>query len=236
MQLFIAKNKKFVDKIAFRVIKKQILKKPGTLIGFAVGKTTDGLYKLISKDVINHRNHWSRLKVFQIDEKVSVSPDSKISFNYEMRKELKELLKVVSSKNVFLIDGTKKPKKTINEAYKFIKKNKGVDLIILGLGPEYDPHIAYNTSGRSSLGSRMRVVRLHPKTIKQRNIYKGITLGIKDILECKQALLIAYGKDKAKSLKLALRGKVDTKKASSSALQLHKNLFVVVDKEASKLM
>ena len=238
MQLVIAKNKKIGDKKAFEVIKNQILKKPSSLIGLASGKTTDGLYKLISKDVSNHPKRWKNVKVFQIDEKLGVYFNSKDSFNFEIRNELKSLFKIIDPKNIFLMDGTQNPKKTIKNAYKFIKKNKGIDLIILGLGPEYDPHIAYNTSGKSSLDSRMRVVKLHPKVGACRSkpiqrITKGITLGIKDILGAKKVLLIAYGKEKAKSIKLAFGEKVNTKRASASALQLHRNLTVVVDKNAA---
>lgn len=176
--------------------------------------------------------------MFQIDEKIGISADSPHGFNFEIRKELKALLKITRRKNIFLIDGTKKPKDTIKEGYKFIRQNKGIDLIILGIGPAYDPHIAYNTTGRSPLNSGFRVVTLHPKvgtccSTSLQRITKGITLGIKDILDCKNILLIACGKEKAKSLKLALLGKVDTKRASASALQLHKNLIVVADKDAA---
>lgn len=231
MKLFIAKSKSLGDKKAFEVVKKQILQKPDSTIGVAVGKTTDNLYKLISNNVRKNPKLWKKLKLFQIDEKLGISPESPLSFNFEVRQELNELLKILDKKNVFLINGLINPKKTIKDAYKFIKKSKGIDLVILGLGPKYDPHIAYNTTGKSNLNSRMRVVELHPMTCN----VKGITLGIKDILETKKALLIAYGKDKAKSLKLALHRKVDMKKASASALQLHKDLYVVVDKEASRL-
>lgn len=243
MDLHITKNKKVGDKKAFQIIKKQVLRKPDLLIGFAAGITTDNLYKLISENVRKAPKMWRKVRVFQIDETLDITPDSPLSFNHEIKRELKNLIKILPKKNIFLMDGTKEPKKTIKESYNFIKKNKGFDLIILGLGPTYDPHIAYNTSGRSPLTSRMRTVKLHPKTvrsllkkqekIKFQPIEKGITLGIKDILESKKALLIAYGKDKAKSLKLALINKVDTKKASASALQLHKNLIVVVDKKAA---
>ncbi len=259
MKLFIVKNKTAGNKKAFEILKKQVIKKPDSLIGLAVGKTTDGVYKLISRDVARNPRTWKKVKLFQIDEKLGIAPSIRISFNYEIRKELKGLFKIIYPKNIFLIDGTENPKTTIKKAYKFIHRNKGVDFLILGIGPEYDPHIAYNTTGKSSLNSKMRVVNLHPKVLdviarrlekptKQshnvleiasplaRNDVKGITIGIKDILESKKVLLIAYGKAKAKSMKLAFKRRVDTTKASASGLQLHKNLAVVVDKEAGKYL
>ncbi len=247
MKLFITKNEKEGDKKAFEIIKRQVKKKPNSLIGLAVGKTTDGLHKLISKDSKKNPKVWEKIKVFQIDENLSVSTKSKISFNYEVSTELKDLFKILNKENIFLIDGTLDPKKTIKSAYSFIRKNKGFDLITLGIGPEFDPHIAYNTTGKSLINSKMRVVNLHPKISKKlyekmgNNLNsmiptKGITLGIKDILTSKEVLLIAYGKDKAKPISLAFNGKVNMKKASASALQLHKNLHVVLDKPASLLL
>lgn len=235
MKIFVGKDKKSGDKEAFRIIKKQIQKNPASLIGLAVGKTTDGLYKLINKSAIKHPAFWRNVKLFQIDENLGFGPDSHLSFNYEIKRELNPLFKILNKKNIFLIDGRKKPKTTIQEAHRFIKRNKGIDLIILGLGPEYDPHIAYNTSGKSSLNSKMRVVELHPLISKKLATKAGITLGIKDILDTKKALLLAYGKDKAKSLKLALK-KVNMKKASASALLLHNDLTIVIDNEAAMLM
>lgn len=236
MKMFIEKNKKTADRKAFEIVKKQVLSNPDMLLGLAVGKTTDNLYKLISQHAKNNPEFWKRIKIFQIDEKLGISPKSKASFNNELKSELRLLFKLLKKENIFLIDGTKKPKNIIKEGYKFIKKNKEIDLIILGLGPEYDPHIAYNTTGKSSINSRMRVVNLHPKIAREIKTRKGITLGIKDILKTKKVILLAYGKNKAKSLKLAFlpTSKVDMKKASASALSLHKNLHVVVDKHAAK--
>lgn len=241
-KILITKDKKSGDKKAFEIIKNQILKKPDSLIGLAAGKTIDGLYNLISGDAAKNPNKWKKVKLIQIDENLGVKSDSPISFNHEIRTKLKLLFKIVNPKNVFLMDGLKDPKETIKKANTFIKKNKGIDLIILGIGPEYDPHIAYNTTGKSSLDSRMRVVDLHSKTVEKikaskgtpwRAPTKGITLGIQDILKAKKALLIAYGKEKAKSIQLAFGDKkVNIKKASASALLLHKNLTIVLDKEA----
>ena len=243
MKVFIVKNKGAGDKKAFEIIKSQIIKKPDSLFGLAVGKTTDGLYKLISKDAVKNPNLWEKVKLFQIDEYFGIGPDSTLSFNKEIKRELSSLLKTLKKKNIFLIDGRKNPSQTIKEAYDFIKRNNGFDLIILGIGPKYDPHIAYNTTGKSALNSRMRVIDLHPRVAsviarhgKLTMTYKGITIGIQDILKSKKVLLIAYGKEKTKSIKLAFKGKVDTKRASASALQLHKDLNIVIDKAAGRFL
>lgn len=238
MKFFIEKDISKADKKAFEIIQEQIKLKSDSLIGLAVGKTTDGLHKLISKDAAKNPKRWSKLKLFQIDEYLGISPYSDLSFNKEIKRELKSLLKILKKKNLFLIDGRKSPSQTIKEAYSFIKRNGGFDLITLGIGSEYDPHIAFNTTGKSSLNSKMRVVDLHPRVVRARHgvPQRGITLGIKDILEAKKVLLIAHGKEKTKSIQKAFSRKVNLKRASASALQLHKNLFAIVDKEVGKYL
>ena len=190
MRLFISKNKKSGDKKAFKLIKEQILRKKDALIGLAVGKTTDSLYSLISKDVTKNKQSWKKVKLFQIDENLGIPSSSPLSFNYEIRKELSNLFKIVNPKNIFLIDGRDKPHITIKKAYKFLKLHGGIDLLILGIGPEYDPHIAYNTTGKSSLDSKMRMVELHPTVRACRGKPYGITIGIKDILNAKKIAII----------------------------------------------
>ena len=229
MKLFILKNKKAGDKKAFEIIKKQVKTKPNSLIGLAAGKTTDSLYKLISKDVLNYPKAWVKSKIFQIDEKLG--KDSRKSFSHELQQELKPLFKILSPENIFLMDGNKNPKLTIKNAKHFLKEK--IDFLILGIGPEYDPHIAYNTKGQTNLKSSIRVINLHVVGSPSRGAQiRGITIGIKEILASKKILLLAYTKKKADSLHLAFNGKVDIKNVPASALQLHKNLFIVIDKDA----
>ena len=112
MKLFILDNKKQANKKAFLIIQKQILKKPNSLIGLAAGKTTDGLYKLISKNAKASPNKWKKLKLLQIDENLDFSPDSPKSFNFEIRQELRDLIKLIKKGNVFLMDSTRSTKET----------------------------------------------------------------------------------------------------------------------------
>lgn len=234
----VLKNKALGDKKAFEIIKKQLKVKPDSLIGLASGKTTDGLYMLISRDITKNKKFWSQVKLIQIDENYGMGKNSSFSFNFELRHELKPLIKILKEENVFFIDGKLLATRTIKKAYDFINKNNGIDLIILGIGQSYDAHIAYNTCGFSSLNSKMRLVKLHPEEIKKikakskATIKYGLTLGIMDILNSKKVLLIAYGKEKVDSLSMAFKKKVNLKKATASALQLHNDVEVVLDKDA----
>ena len=61
---------------------------------------------------------------------------------------------------------------------------------------------------------------------------RGITLGIRSIMNARRLLLIAKGSEKAAIVSMALKGPVDPA-VPASVLQLHPNLQVILDGEAA---
>ena len=114
----------------------------------------------------------------------------------------------------------------------------GVDLQILGIGS--DGHIAFNEPG-SSLGSRTRLKTLTSETVRDNARFFGsaervprlaITVGVGTILESRCCLLLAIGTSKAAAIRDAVEGPV-TAQVTASALQLHREVIVVLDKAAA---
>ena len=66
-------------------------------------------------------------------------------------------------------------------------------------------------------------------------IHKGITLGLKHLLESKKVLLLANGNKKADVIIKAVEGEV-TNLFPASIMQMHLNGFVMVDEEAASLL
>ncbi|WP_409300235.1 6-phosphogluconolactonase [Peribacillus sp. SCS-155] len=64
------------------------------------------------------------------------------------------------------------------------------------------------------------------------SLEKGITLGIKTILQAKQVILMADGKKKADIIEKTVKGPV-TNKVPSSVLKEHRNAELMVDAEAA---
>jgi glucosamine-6-phosphate deaminase len=119
-----------------------------------------------------------------------------------------------------------------------IRKAGGVDLLIAGVGA--NGHIAFNEPG-SSFTSRTRVVNLSPQTVANARQYfaadaevprRAITVGIATILEARRILLLASGAGKAEAVKRGLQGPV-SESLPASALQLHPNVTVILDKAAA---
>jgi len=120
---------------------------------------------------------------------------------------------------------------------KEIERAGGIDLLVLGIGG--NGHVGFNEPGSVFL-SRTRAVDLTAETIANARQHFGsepvparaITMGIATILDARKILLIASGSSKAQVVQEALYGRM-SEAVPGSALQLHGDVVVVLDKEAS---
>jgi glucosamine-6-phosphate deaminase len=60
----------------------------------------------------------------------------------------------------------------------------------------------------------------------------AITMGVGTILESRRCLMLAFGKSKAEAIAATVEGPV-TAQVTASALQLHRDVVVIVDEEAA---
>jgi glucosamine-6-phosphate deaminase len=123
--------------------------------------------------------------------------------------------------------------------YEELILNRGpIDVQILGIGR--NGHIAFNEPG-SSRFSRTRMVDLSEETIKDNSRFfdnindvprQALTMGIGTILETKEIILVANGKNKAEAVGKALEGSI-TEDLPASFLQDHPEVTFIVDEEAA---
>jgi len=227
--------------VAARMVRRQLLKKPNSVIGFATGSTPIGMYKEL---VCLHREEgldFSKAITFNLDEYLDLSPLHEQSYRYFMDHHLFNHVHI-DPKNIHV------PYGHVEDVERFclwyeqeIERHGGIDLQILGIGA--DGHIAFNEPG-SSLGSRTRLKMLTDQTIQDNARFFDnpedvprfvITMGVGTILEANEIIMLADGAKKADIVAQALEGPV-TAQVTASALQLHRQVSVVLDAEAgSKL-
>jgi glucosamine-6-phosphate isomerase len=143
-----------------------------------------------------------------------------------------------SAENLCFFDGessdlTRECKKTDD----FIKKNGPVDMILLGAG--MNGHLGLNEPG-TSFDLYSHIVNLDDTTKKvgqkyfsgKVNLSKGITLGLKYIMESKTVFLQISGSRKASIVKKLVNSEITTA-LPASALKGHKNAFLLLDKQAA---
>jgi 6-phosphogluconolactonase/glucosamine-6-phosphate isomerase/deaminase len=68
---------------------------------------------------------------------------------------------------------------------------------------------------------------------ENRQITKGITLGIADIMEARHVILLVSGSKKAAIVQQVLEGEI-SEQIPASLLRRHKNFSVYLDKEAAR--
>jgi len=224
---------------AARIVANAITKKPDLRLGLATGSTPLGMYRELVR--LHREEHLdvSKIVTFNLDEYLGLRPDHPQSYHRYMWQNLFDHVNI-SPENVHIPDGT--PGNDY-ESYcaqyeESIRQAGGIDLQVLGIGT--GGHIGFNEPA-SSFASRTRVKTLTRKTIDDnRRLFSAeeevpecaITMGIGTILEARKILLLATGPTKALAVAKAIEGPI-TSSVSASALQLHRDVTLVLDEDAA---
>lgn len=237
--LVIVKNN--YDKLsneAARVIADRLKKKPNLVLGLATGSTPLGLYQELIRMYNYEGLDFSKVTTFNLDEYVGLPPSHDQSYHYFMQKNFFDSVNI-DPRFIHVPHGMAKDMVQFCDWYEErIKSFGGIDVQVLGIGA--NGHIAFNEPG-SSLGSRTRIKTL-TKTTRDDNkrFFKNvnevpkyaITMGVGTIMDAKELLLVASGNGKSDAISAAVEGPI-TAMCPASIIQMHKEAFVIIDKEAS---
>ena len=236
MEVIVTKNYAEMSALAARMIEQQLLRKPNSVLGLATGSTPIGTYKELIRLHKEKGLDFSQVVSFNLDEYLGLSPSHPQSYRYFMDEHLFKHVNQPGG-NIHVPYGHAESVLEFCDWYeRQIAEAGGIDIQILGIGA--DGHIAFNEPG-SSLGSRTRLKTLTQQTIgdnarffdSQDEVPQfAITMGVGTILEAKQIILLANGAKKAKIVAEAIEGPV-TSQVTASALQLHRDVVVLVDAE-----
>lgn len=239
MKVIIEENSDKVARAVADRFEQLIERKPYALVCIAGGHSTVQVMQTISTDAEEGKFNAKELKFISLDEWVGLGPEDAGSCIYDVGKYFLKPLGIERGERMYFFDGTSNDlEQECGKAMEFIEKNGGIDLIVLGVG--MNGHIGFNEPG-SSFDSNVRVVELDEtsKTVgvkyfeKNYELKQGITLGMQQVLDTKEAILIAIGNAKSEILYEALVQDV-TPEIPASILQLHKNSVIYADKEAVK--
>lgn len=186
-------------------------------IALPTGNTPIGMYLELKKKNID----WGEITVFMLDVNYPqdpADPDSFYSF----------CLKYLPTKQFNILNSqTKNPDKECAEYEAKIAAAGGLDLAVLGIGP--NGHIAYNEPG-TSFDSLTHLAKLDQQKFKF-----GLTMGIKTIMAAKKIILLAKGAAKAEIIKRAIEGPV-SESCPASVLQTHADVTWLLDPAAASLL
>lgn len=238
MRVIIESNAVGVARRAAKIVAQLIRRKPRCVLGLATGSTPQGTYGELIRLRAETELDFTQVVTFNLDEYVGLGPDHPQSYRYFMQQSLFNDINI-KPENTHIPDGLATDFEDYCEKYEQqIRDVGGIDLQILGIGT--DGHIAFNEPG-SSLGSRTRLKSLTSETIQDNARFFGdmdrvprlaITVGVGTILESRRCLLLAIGSSKAAAIRNAVEGPV-TAQVTASALQLHREVIVVLDEAAA---
>jgi glucosamine-6-phosphate deaminase len=238
MEIIVAETTEQMSQTAARIVRSVLNTKPNAVLGLATGSTPLGLYRELVRMHREEGLDFSQVTTFNLDEYVGLPKNHPQSYHYFMHENLFRHIDI-PRQNVYIPMGTTDNYAAFCAWYEQrIVECGGIDLQILGVGS--DGHIAFNEPS-SSLGSRTRIKTLARQTIEDNArffnsadevpIY-AITMGVGTILEARRIVLMANGAKKAAAIAAAVEGPV-TSMVTASALQLHRDVTVVLDREAA---
>lgn len=238
MEVIIRPTYEEVSKVGAQIVADVLNTKPDAVLGMATGSTPLGLYAELVRLHREEGLDFSQVTTFNLDEYVGLPTDHPQSYHQFMHENFFQHVNI-PPQNVHIPSGTTSNYHAFCSWYEQrICDVGGIDIQILGIGS--DGHIAFNEP-TSSLASRTRLKTLARPTIEDNArfferredvpIY-AITMGVGTILEARQLLLMANGKNKAVAIAGAVEGPV-TSMITASALQLHSSVTCCLDAEAA---
>lgn len=239
MRVVVLENADAVAQFAADFFVRQLKRKPNSVLGLATGSTPLGTYRKLIEAYQAGRVSFKDVTTFNLDEYFGLAPTHEQSYRRFMRESLFDHIDIDHSRTHVPL-GTADDVDAETNAYEAaIEKAGGIDVQLLGIGT--DGHIAFNEPG-SSFASRTRLKTLTRRTRQDNARFFGsidlvpklaLTMGIGSILEARQLLLLACGEGKAEAIAKSVEGPIAAI-CPGSALQLHRQAIVVLDKGAAK--
>ncbi|WP_353096807.1 glucosamine-6-phosphate deaminase [Tissierella praeacuta] len=238
MKIIVEKDYESISKMAGKIFIEAIAKKPDIILGLATGSTPIGMYKEMIRAYKEEGLDFSKVKTFNLDEYVGLSPEHLSSYRYFMNNELFNHINI-NKENTHVPNGNAENVEEYCKKYdEMIKEAGGIDIQVLGIGQ--NGHIAFNEPD-DSLSVGTNIVQLAENTIKANSRFfdsieevpkAAITMGIGSIFKARKILLLASGKNKAPIIKKLLNYNKVTTQLPASFLLLHSDVTIIADEEA----
>lgn len=230
-----------MSKAAAIFLAAEIINHPDTILGLATGSTPIGTYEELVRLYQAGILDFSKVRTFNLDEYLGLSPENEQSYRYFMNEHLFSHVNI-PMENTHVPSGDEKEAEHSGEIYEQQMKEAGpISIQVLGLG--HDGHIGFNEPA-DAFAKTTAPIALEESTIDANQRFfasreevpkMAISMGIGTIMRAKKILLLVNGKEKAKILREVLEGPV-TPSCPASILQFHPDCTLICDEEAASLL
>ena len=241
MKVIIVKNYEEASQEAAKIFINQVKENPQSILGLATGSTPIRMYELLREDHEKNHTSYKDVKSYNLDEYFGLDASHPQSYHYFMYKNLFNGIDI-KDENVHVPCGQGNIQENCDEYNKMLAENP-IDIQLLGIGS--NGHIGFNEPG-TSFDAVTHKVDLKQSTIDDNALLffdgkiddvpkQAISMGIKNIMNAKSILILAFGKGKAEAVKGMIEGPVTTD-LPASVLQNHDDVTVIIDKDAGSLL
>lgn len=214
--------------------------KPGSVICFPSGSTPKGMFEALVAASQHGRVDFSKCVFIGLDEWIGLGAGDDGSCRDLLDRDFLKPVGLADSQIVFFDGKAFDPQAECDRVNKIVESLGGLDLIVLGVG--MNGHLALNEPG-TAWDTYAHISELDDltKEVGQKyfnqptSLTRGITIGIRHILEAKSAILLASGRPKAPVVSRALAFPV-TKEFPATVLQNHLNAEFILDEDAAALI
>lgn len=210
---------------------------PNATICVASGDSPKLACELFCQKVKDQQIDVSKFFFVGLDEWVGLSPEIVGSCHNDFQKRLIQPLKLAASQYHLFDALATDLQSECSKMDAVIKSRGGINLMIVGIG--MNGHIGFNEPG-VDVDLLSHVINLDETTLsvgqkyfKEKTVLqKGITLGLKHLLNTKKVFLLANGERKAAVVQKAVEGEINNQ-FPASIMQQHENGYILVDDAAA---
>ena len=142
MIIYKVKDYEEMSRKAANIIAAQVITKPDCILGLATGSSPVGTYQNLIAGYEKGDLDFSNVKTINLDEYKGLSPENDQSYRYFMNTNLFDHINI-DKNNTHVPNGLEADsEKACSEYNEIIAQSGGIDLQLLGLGP--NGHIGFN--------------------------------------------------------------------------------------------
>lgn len=237
MELNIYQDHETLSFNAATKILEQVQAKPDSVLCLAAGDTPRLAYKLFGEMAAKRDVDLSACSFVGLDEWLGIPPENEGSCAYFLHHNLFFPMRIADSQIHLFNSLTDDPAAECRSMDDHIHRMGGIDLMLVGVG--MNGHIGFNEPGANEqLYSHVIELDETTRSVGQKyfkqptQLQKGITLGLRHLLESRKVLMMASGNKKAEIMRKALEGAITTD-VPASVVRRHTSGMAMLDREAA---